>query len=79
MSGSLYKQGKVLSYVALCWQEYEGIYVYGAIQVEVKTEKNQLLLVSGSGVTGKVILAYKGPLKFQVHITGSYNYLVMQQ
>ena len=48
--------------------------MYGAIQVEVKTEKNQLLLVSGSGVTGKVILAYKGPLKFQVHITGSYNY-----
>ena len=47
-------------------QEYEGVYVYGSTQLEVKTEKNQLLLSSGGGPTGNVILAYKEPLRFQV-------------
>lgn len=42
------------------------MYVYEGIEVEVKTVKNQLLL-TGSGTIGNVILAYKEPLKFQVH------------
>lgn len=46
-------------------QEYEGIYVYSGIEVEVKSANKQLLL-TGSGTN--VILAYKEPLKFQVHV-----------
>ena len=48
-------------------QEYEGVYVYGASQLEVKSERNQLLL-SSNGATGSVVLAYGAPLKFQVQL-----------
>ena len=44
-------------------QEYEGVYVYQSTKLEVKSEKNQLLL-SGSGEPA--VLAYKEPLRFQV-------------
>ena len=48
-------------------QEYEGVYVYGATELEVKSKDNQLLLTSSNGAaTTSAILAYKAPLKFQV-------------
>ncbi|CAI8001938.1 Putative beta-lactamase-like 1 [Geodia barretti] len=43
--------------------EYEGVYVYRDTELEVRSEKNQLLL-DGSG--GAAVLAYKEPLRFQI-------------
>ena len=39
------------------------MYVYLETELEIKSEKNQLLLSSSSGT---VVLAYKEPLRFQV-------------
>ena len=53
-------------------QEYEGVYVYQSTKLEVRSEKNQLLL-SGSG--GPAVLAYKEPLRFQVIIKLSHYHV----
>ena len=42
--------------------------MYGSTQLEVKSEDNQLLLISSGGGTDMVVLAYKEPLKFQVYL-----------
>ena len=42
--------------------------MYGSTQLEVKSENNQLLLISSGGGTDMVVLAYKEPLKFQVNL-----------
>lgn len=41
--------------------------MFQGIELEVKSARNQLLLTDSSTI-GNVVLAYKEPLKFQVHV-----------